>query len=184
MALHKIETLLQYGPRICACAKDFLPEIEAMQEISLTYGPFDESMLEGKCCVIAATDDAACNHQISLACRNRNLPVNVVDDQEYCSFIFPAVIKRGRLSLGISTGGASPTAAVHLKEQIDALLPDRFEEILDYLEGCRETIRREVPGEADRARIYASLFRSCLAQNGPCTDHQLRAILEEVRHVP
>ena len=184
VALRKVEKLLPYGPRLTVVAPRFCPELEARPDICRLRRPFRPEDVEGMTFVIAATGDPDVNHQVAAVCREHRIPVNVVDDRDACTFLFPALVQRGSLSVGISTGGASPTAAVHLKEQIDALLPDRFEEILDYLEGCRETIRREVPGEADRARIYASLFRSCLAQNGPCTDHQLRAILEEVRHVP
>lgn len=184
VALRKVEKLLPYGPHLTVVAPQFCPELESHPDIRRLARPFLPGDVDGMTFVIAATGDREVNLQIADLCRARSIPVNVVDDREACTFLFPALVKRGSLSVGISTGGASPTAAIRLKEQINDLLPDRLEEILDYLESCREQVRREIPSEANRARAYATLYETCLAQNAPCSREQLDAILEEVRHEP
>ena len=62
--------------------------------------------------VIAATDDREVNRGIAALCRERGIPVNAVDDKEQCTFLFPALVKRGDLTVGVSTAGASEPGAV------------------------------------------------------------------------
>ena len=168
VAQRKIEKLLPYGPRLTVCAPDISPEIRAIPGLSLLEQPFTPELLEGgKAFVIAATDDPGLNHRISGLCRERRIPVNVVDDRDYCSFLFPALVKRGPLSVGISTGGASPTGAIYLKKQIDAMIPERFGEILTYLDSTRDLAKAALPDEAARSRFFAALFAACMEKGGP-----------------
>ena len=103
VALRKIEKLVPYGPRLTVAAAEVREEILQTEGVTVLREPFQEYMLEGKYFVIAATDDREMNHRISRLCRERGLLVNVVDDRQACSFIFPSLVKRGKLSVGIST---------------------------------------------------------------------------------
>ena len=122
VALRKVEKLLPYGPHLPVAAPEVLPELDSCPELTLLRRPFAPELLENKAFVIAATDDAAVNREISALCQERGIPVNVVDDPDQCTFLFPALVKRGDLSVGISTTGASPTAAVWLKQQVEGLI--------------------------------------------------------------
>ena len=164
VALRKTEKLLPYGPRITVVAPDIAPELAALPGLTLCRRPFAESDLQGPpVLVIAATDDASLNHKISALCRERRIPVNVVDDPAACGFLFPALVRRGRLSVGISTGGASPTAAVWLKERIEHILPPHFGAALDRLEALRPTLKAQVPDEHERAARFRAAFERELA---------------------
>lgn len=176
VAARKVEKLLPYGPRLTAVAPEFTPEFDAFPVSCLRrpYSPGDE---DGMALVIAATDDAQLNQAVSAACRAKNIPVNVVDDKELCTFLFPCLVQQGELSVGISTGGASPTAAVWLKEQIAGLVPEGFDAILQYLEALRPRLKREVPDETRRAKLFAALFRACLDRGRPLTGEELGAVL-------
>ena len=116
MALRKVEKLLPYGPRLTVVSPALLPELEAIPGLTLLRRAFSPQDLDEVFFVVAATDDQNLNREISALCRERRIPVNVVDDREACSFLFPALVRHGDLSVGISTGGASPTAAIWLKE--------------------------------------------------------------------
>lgn len=177
VALRKIEKLLPYGPRLTVCAPDFLPEIEGVPNLNLLRQSFEPSMVEGKLFVIAATDDNALNCKISALCRERRIPVNVVDDRDACTFLFPALVKRGALSVGISTGGASPSAAVYWKNRIGELVPEDAGELLDYLDGLRETVKRAVPEEKRRAAVFSALFSACMEQSWPLSGEALDRLL-------
>lgn len=177
VACRKVEKLLPYGPRLTVVAPEIAPEIAAVKGLTLLRRPFRPEDLEGMAFVISAAPPV--NRQVAELCRERHLPVNVVDDRELCTFLFPALVKRGSLSVGISTGGASPTAAIYLKEQIAALLPENFEELLAFLDSLRPMLKAEIPEEARRAKAFSRLFRSCMAAERPLTSQEVRAILDD-----
>lgn len=177
VALRKIEKLLPYQPRLTVCAPDFLPEIETVPGLNLLRRPFEPSMVDGKLFVIAATDDSALNSHISALCREKRIPVNAVDERDSCTFLFPALVKRGPLSVGISTGGASPSAAVYWKERINELIPEDTGELLNYLDGLREKVKQTVPDGMARAWVFSALFRTCVESGWPLSDEMLDGLL-------
>lgn len=179
VALRKVEKLLPYGPHLTVAARTVLPELENLPGITVLHQPFSPWMLEGMYFVIAATDDTAVNQEIARLCVERGVLVNAVDAPERCTFLFPALVKEGDLSVGISTGGASPSAAIWLKERIGGMLPDGMEEILDYLGTVRSQLKKTVP-EEDRSRLYAALFNACMTKGRALTENELIGVLEEV----
>ena len=178
VALHKVEKLLPYGPRLTAIAPELLPELLTVPDLQLQRRPFRIEDLNGADFVIAASDDRELNHAVADQCWARKIPVNVVDDKGACSFLFPALVQRGDLSVGISTGGASPTAAIWLKNEITALLPQGLDEILVWLESQRSHIKALCPDETARARIFARLFTACLETGTPLSESELADLLE------
>ena len=118
VALHKLQKLLPYGAKLQIVA----PEVsEAMErtalenDICVIKRAFEPSDLNEMFFVIAASDDAKVNAEIGRLCRERGILVNVVDDKEACSFLFPSLVKEGNLSIGISTEGTSPEVAAELR---------------------------------------------------------------------
>ena len=174
VAARKAEKLRPYSPDLRAIAPEFVSGFEGCTLLRRPYIPGDE---DGMALVIAATDDPDLNHAISAACRSKNIPVNVVDDREYCSFLFPCLVQEGELSIGISTGGASPTAAVWLKQQITDLVPTGFDEILAFLEELRPQIKAKISEESKRSAVFAALFHACVQVGRPLTQEELEAFL-------
>ncbi len=178
VALRKAEKLLPYGPRLTVVAPGLSPCLKELVGLHLEQRPFRAEDVEGMAFVVAASDDLALNREVAGLCRERGIPVNVVDDREACTFLFPALVKRGALSVGISTGGSSPTAAIWLKEQVAALLPEEIEGLLSWLEGQRTLIKARYPEEQVRARVFSSLFSACMAAGRPLTEGERENILE------
>lgn len=177
VALRKVEKLLPYGPRLTVAAPELCPALRGNPALRLVESSFAPSMLEGKRFVIAATDDLGENRRVAALCRERSIPVNVVDDRESCTFLFPALVRKGDLSIGISTGGASPTGAIYLKEQISRLVPDRFDELLVWLASLREPVKERFPEEHRRAEVFARLFAAGMEAGRPLEAEELEALL-------
>ena len=123
VAARKARVLLDYGPQVVVCAPRFVPELEQLSGPELRLCPFSPELLEGISLAIAATDQRALNHRIGALCRARSIPVNVADSREESTFLFPAVLRRGPLSVGISTGGSSPAAAAWVRRTLEDQLP-------------------------------------------------------------
>lgn len=164
VALHKAEKLLPFGAQLTVVAPRICPPLAALPGLTLCRRAFADSDLSpAPDFVIAATGDRALDRRIAALCRTRRILVNVVDDPAACGFYFPALVQRGRLCIGISTGGASPTAAAWLRQKIEALLPPGFDGILDRLAARREAVKAEGGSEAKRAERLQQAFALELA---------------------
>lgn len=177
-ALEKIRKLKPYGPKLSVISENFLPEIEADRELCLIRRPFsEEDLLKLPSFVIAAEEDTEENHRIASLCRERRIPVNTVDDKEYCDFIFPALIARGNLSVGICTNGASPAAGVLLRKQIEAQIPVHIEEIFDFLQEKRPEVTRAIPDKKQRFCFFHQLSEICMQKDRPLTEREFAQLL-------
>ena len=169
VALRKVEKLLPYGPRLTLIAPEVRPELENIPGLTILRRAVQPGDLEGRAFVIAAAGDREVNALLSRLCRERGIPVNVVDNKQDSSFLFPCLIKRGSLSVGISTGGDSPSAAICLKERFSALIPEKMEEILDYLARERLIVKGNVPQPQRREAMLKALFAACMDAGRPLT---------------
>ena len=176
VALRKAERLSPYGADIFAVAPEFIPGFAGIPGVTLLERRFEPGDIEGAALVVAATDDGELNAAVSELCRWENVPVNVVDDIEKCSFVFPSLVRRGELSVGISTGGASPSAAQYVRRGVEQLVPEGFEGILDFLSAHRAEVKAALPPER-RAAAFAALFERCLERGGPLSEAELAAFL-------
>ena len=122
-------------------------------------------LVEAPAFVVVGDLEYAEKARISALCRERSIPVNVVDVPELCSFFFPAMTVRGELTVSVSTGGRSPAAAASLRRRLEAQLPDNTEEILDWLGENRRRFREM--GIARRAAEEA------LSLDRPLTEDEL-----------
>ena len=182
VAYRKVEKLLPYGPKLTVVAPEVTEEIRTIdkRKVSVIRRAFKEEDLENKQFVIAAAGDSRVNGIVAELCRKQNIPVNSVDDKENCSFLFPALIRRGRLSIGISTGGASPAAAVYVKGAVLGLIPNQLEEILEFPYEMRKLLKERFPeDETGRMKIAKALFAACLERERPLQEREWQAILED-----
>ena len=162
VAQRKIEKLLPFRPEITVCAPEINSEIEGLEGITVLKRGFSPDMLDDAAFVIAATDDREVNREISGLCREKNIPVNVVDDRELCSFIFPALVKRGKMTVGISTEGASPLAARKTREAIEKLIPEDYAELIEHMENIRHSVKSGEGGNAQHCREFEKEYEKFL----------------------
>lgn len=171
VALRKLRKLVPYDPKCVVVAPEVAEEIRSMDGVQVCRRPFSPDDLEPRpALVIAATDDPAVNRQVSSLCRQQNIPVNVADDPALCTFLFPALVQRGSFSAGISTGGASPVAAAYFKERLEDFLPERLEDLLDWLERLRPFLKAAIPDQTRRAGAFHRLFDACMEKGAPLTE--------------
>ena len=173
VALRKVEKLLPYGPRLTVVALEFRPEFRGMENVELRQRPFEQTDLEGFDFAVVATDDRALNRDAAELCKERSIPVNVADSREDSTFLFPALLRRGELSVGVSASGASPAAAAWVRDRFAQALPENLEEILEFLEDVREPLRQAVPDGETRRRLLASLAVACMEAGRPLTEAEL-----------
>ena len=179
VALRKIEKLLPFGVDITVVSPTFCAEIEAMEDVRKVQRPFVKEDIEGMLFVIGATDDENVNAEISTLCREKNIPVNIVDDPEKCTFFFPALVKRGEFVAGFSTGGGSPLAAQYIRKKVEDAVPEGFDQVVEVLSAVREQVKEEVPDIKIREKIFKEIFALALEQKGKITEEEINEIIRK-----
>lgn len=167
IAAHKIEKLRPFGARLTVIAPVIQKELAEDKSLICLEREFEESDIRGKFFVIAASDHRELNARISRLCREKGILVNAVDDKENCGFLFPALVKAGKLTVGISTAGASPQVAAALRSRIAQELPDQTEAILDYLESIRELAKAKIQDGKSRAAFLKETALYCMEIDRP-----------------
>lgn len=192
VAERKVRKLLPYEPELLVVApeidggirklseeiKEKRKKNEDTSELILFERDFETTDLEKMDFVIAATSDEALNTRIAKLCEERNILVNVVDDKEKCGFLFPSLIREGKLSIGISTEGASPRVATTFRTRLSADIPERMEEILDYLEKIRPFAKVAIEDDKKRAAFLMELADMCMEKGRPLTETECEILLE------
>lgn len=164
VAAGKFSRLIAFTEKITVIAPDISSEIRenAPSEVLFLERDFEEADLGRADIVVAATGDRQLNAWIASACRSRGIMVNAVDDPDNCDFIFPAIIKRGRLTVSVSTDGASPVYAAALKKEISDLVPEDIDLILEKMAALRKTVPERFTSFTQHER--GMLYRKALDQ--------------------
>lgn len=129
-------------------------------EIEWREGVFAENDLDGVWLVISATDDRAVNSEVARASAERGLLCNVVDQTEFCNFITPALITRGRLQIAVSSSGGSPSVAQRVKREIGHLIGDEYSTLLEIAAEIRPEAKRLIPNFEHRRQLLHEFAES------------------------
>lgn len=121
VAQRKVRRLLECGAKILVIAPEATPILEKLaqkKKIILKKRKAVLADLSGAYLVTAATDDRKLNSAASLYCRRKNILVNVADSLKDCNFILPSVLRRGNLTVSVSTGGRNPALAKKIRKKL------------------------------------------------------------------
>ena len=162
VASGKIERLIPFNPRITVIAPEICDYIKSISDIEIIQRAFCDTDIEDAFMMISATDNRELNIHISELCRERKIPVNVVDVPELCTFYFPAIVKKENVTIGISTEGKSPVFARFLKEKIDAELDGKTLRTAELLVYARKIIRERISAESGRKNALEEILRICV----------------------
>ena len=132
VAEEKLARLVDCGADIVvigAEATERISDMAAAGEIEWVRRGYRSGDLDGAfIAIVADTDDTAVNAAVSEEARERGIPLNVADVTDLCSWIAPAVVRRGEVTVAVSTGGASPALARRFREQLSGTnrVPTRY----------------------------------------------------------
>ena len=139
----KTEVLKGFGAKICH--RDSLTAADLTEEVAFV--------------VIGDTPSAVAARYSDLCIQNR-VPVNVVDQPELCTFCVPALIRRGDLTVSISTGGKVPGVGSVLKSRMEGWIPEDLGEILDALTILRRELYAQYPKEIAQQQLKAAIEKA------------------------
>ena len=156
IALRKVSALVEAGGRVTVVSPSLTPPLLLLAtEAPLRWRPREYAAGDaaGFILVMVATDDRAVNAAVAVECRERGIWVNCADDPARCDFILPSVLRRGAVTVAVSTGGQSPTMARLVREELDALLPRDVAPLTEVMADVRRALSEDgVSLDAERWR--------------------------------
>lgn len=167
IAVAKVRTLLLRARRITLSAADVSPSLadlitQGIVEV-IPAGPLERD-IRGRPLVVAATCDEAEDTRISVLARTFGVPVNVPDRPELCTFTLGAIVDRGDVMVAISTDGAAPMMATHLRARLEQEFDPRLGRVAAIAREYREVVEHRVPRGAARRAFWQEVVAGAPAE--------------------
>lgn len=178
MALEKVRGLLRAGARTTVIASALSAELASLRDagsVEHVGRDYREGDMEGFAIVMGADGDRMLNARLQREGRERGIWVNAADDPSHCDFILPSVVREGRLTLALSTGGGSPAVARRLREELgDYLSADGVSGATGELTGLVSEVRGELRDRGVFGAIGSEAWQEAM-------DGRLRALAAQRR---
>ena len=134
------------------------------ERVTLHSREFNPADLTGQQLVFVATDDHQLNCDISTLCKAANIPVNVVDSTELCSFITPSIVDRDPLVVALSSGGSAPVLLRLLRQKLEALLPARLADLARLSDRFRDKVKQRFSSINQRRHFWEQVLEGDIAE--------------------
>ncbi len=168
----RVEALLAAGARLTVVSPTLTPRLGALAQagrIRHVARGYRRADVAGHHLVVVATDDRAVTEAVAREGRERGIWVNAADCPGCCDFILPSVLRRGRLTVAVSTGGATPALARAIREELEARVTPDYAALVEVVAEVRRELRQRA------VRPAAQAWRGAV-------DRDLRALVAEGRH--
>ena len=156
VAVRKARKLFQAGAEVVVVSPEVLPELEDMS-VEVHERPYEYGDLEGADLAFVATNSREVNAAVAREARARGVRSNVADRPTEGDFAVPSTLRRGGLQVAVSTGGASPTLARRIRNELEEVFGPEWAGVVEELEAIRRS--GEVPDEDLEGEVIRCLSR-------------------------
>ncbi len=167
VAARKVSGLLEAGAQVIVISPQFdesLITLAAQGRIEARQTAYTSGMLAElrPLLVFAATNSAEVNQQVVDEAHTLNILVDAVDNADNSDFTNMAVIRRGAITVGIATGGASPALTAQLKARVSAVIGEEYAVLARWLAELRPLVQQRVLSETERAAFWREVLDSAV----------------------
>lgn len=159
-----------------------LKELAAKEKICWKKKSFSADDLDGAFLVIAATNDRRVNEAVAQAAKPHQL-INIADDHERSNFHVPSVVRRGKLTISVSTNGASPTLAKQIRDEIANVYDEEYARYVDFLFACRRYILQHIDDPSIRRPLLKTIATESFRKSGNW-EEQFAKLLSQYKKQP
>ena len=167
VATRKARLLIRAGALLSVVAPAINAELEKLlADAGGTWqrGEYSEDCIGEAVLVVAATPSRAVNERVYRDASARRLPVNVVDEPELCTFIFPSIIERSPLTIAVSSGGNSPVLVRLLRRKIAAMVPAAYGRLALFAGRLRGLVKEAIPEESPRRLFWEQTVEGAVGE--------------------
>ncbi len=160
IALRKVTGLLRADALVTVVASHFNPHFSLLaKRINMITRPFSENDIQKKyALIIGATNTSEINTIISRKAAELGIPCNIVDQIELCSFIVPAIVNRGNITIAVSTNATSPRFSRYIKKKITDIIGTEYTQLASYMAEIRIHVRSLLSNPQYRCLFWNELF--------------------------
>jgi siroheme synthase-like protein len=170
VAERKIASLLEAGAEVTVISPDVTETVD--RSIQFHARHYQRGDIHGHDLVFVATNDGLVNAQVHQDGKNEGVWVNAADDPEHCDFILPSVLRRGDLTVAVSSGGNSPALARTIREELESYFTREYEQLAGLAAEARvelqkrslsapfETWRRALSGDVRELLMRGEVARA------------------------
>jgi len=171
IAQRRVESLLAAGAHVIVFSPRLTPALGTLAaEGRIEHEPraYREGDLAGADLAFVATDKGEVNAAVAREARERSVWINAADDPARCTFILPALVRRGDLTVAVATGGSSPALARAIREELENYLTEDYATLASIAaEARREVKAAGTPVTADAwRRALGPEVRRLIAERG------------------
>lgn len=162
-AERKAGELLERDAKLTVISPDLTGPLQKWAEngaIEWINRRYREGDLKGAFLVIAAEVEGDENKRIYQEAEELGILVNVMDDIPHANFSFGSIVKRGKLTISISTSGAAPTLSVRLRERFEQEFGEEYEVFLNLMQSLRVPMMSKYDDFDTRKRLWYELVDS------------------------
>lgn len=156
-------------------------ELELNEAVTITRAPYRNGDLSGAALAIVATNDVVVQKAAWREAQRRGILVNTVDEADRCSFIAPSILRRGPLTIAVSTDGTNPSLARRIRERLEIQFPQAYGPFLELAAHARRRLRDAGLGYNDRDKFMGELVTSeVLALIGDANEEEAERIVSRL----
>lgn len=167
VASRKVSTLLKANAAVMLISPNICHELKALVEtkkIQYTQASYAAAQLQGACLVIAATDDAIVNAAVSRDAKALNIPVNVVDSPDLCTFTMASIVERSPIVIAISSEGNAPVLARYIRTKIETMLPTGYGRIATIAGEFRDKVKAKFATTQERRIFWEGVLQGPIVE--------------------
>lgn len=167
VAERKIDLLLRAGARLTVIAPSLGGAVQARAQqgaFEHLAREFQDGDVAGRALVVAATNEKAVNERVSKAARAGNIPVNVVDTPQLCTFTFGSIVDRDPVTIAVSSAGRSPVLARALKARLESDIPASFGRLAALAGRYRDRVKAALSDGVARRRFWEWVMQGPVAE--------------------
>ena len=160
VAERKVETLLGLDAEVTVVSPSLAPRLSSWaqsKKIAYLARRYRKNDLRGYDMAFVATNDGRVNAKVAEDGRRIGVWVNTADDPRHCDFILPAIVRRGRLVVAVSTGGASPAMARRVREVLEEHVTEEVGTLVEEVAQLRQEMRGK--GDYPSAEAWQAVLR-------------------------
>jgi len=143
VAFRKVTSLREFQTRVTVLAPKIctpLLELQRKRKIKVIKKVYAKEYLKNFKVVFCATDNPKINKMVRNDCTEKNILLNVADMPELCDFILPAIVKRGDVTISVSSQGAAPFYAKEIKNKLNHIFPSYYQDIIEIAGEFRKLV--------------------------------------------